>query len=63
MNLPDYIKAIGHEAAAQLFDVSKWTVKSWRFRERTPRPDKAREIQRITRGRVSVAEIYNDKHD
>ena len=63
MNLPDYIKAIGHEAAAKAFGVSESTIKSWRWGARSPRPDRAREIQRITRGRVSVAEIYSDKND
>lgn len=58
MNLPDYIKAVGHESAASLFGVSKWAVKSWRFGERRPRPDKAHEIEALTNGLVRFAEIY-----
>jgi DNA-binding transcriptional regulator YdaS (Cro superfamily) len=58
MNLPDYIKAIGHEAAAKAFGVSESAIKSWRWGARRPRPDKAHEIEAVTGGRVRFADIY-----
>jgi DNA-binding transcriptional regulator YdaS (Cro superfamily) len=58
MNLPDYIREIGHPAAARLFGVSVWTIKAWRFGQRTPRPEKANEIVAITGGKLSLNDIY-----
>jgi hypothetical protein len=64
MNLAEYIKDVGHEEAAKLFGVSIFTVKSWRWGLRTPRPAKANEIVRLTGGAVSLAGIFatNDKN-
>ncbi len=59
MNLSDYIKDIGHPAAARLFGVSEWTIKAWRWRQRSPRKDKANEIVAVTGGKVTFAGIYN----
>lgn len=58
MKLSEYIKETGHEAASRLFGVSIWTIKAWRFGDRLPRPAKANEIVRITRGKVTLSEIY-----
>lgn len=61
MNLPEYIKAIGHPAAATLFKVSEGTVKSWRYGYRSPSTDKARQIIEATGGKVGWNEIYPGK--
>jgi DNA-binding transcriptional regulator YdaS (Cro superfamily) len=58
MNLATYIKAIGEDAAANLFGVSVYTVRSWRQFSRYPRPEKAREIVQRTGGKVSYEAIY-----
>ena len=58
MDLPTYIEAHGDEAAAQLFGVKVRTVASWRRGERWPHPNKAREIETATKGRVSFSEIF-----
>lgn len=59
MNLPEYIRQIGDEAASRLFCVSERRVRSWRYGARLPKPATALEIERITGGRVTVAEIYS----
>jgi hypothetical protein len=58
MNLPDYLKAIGDEAAARKFSVSERCIASWRLRQRLPRPAKAQRIVEATDGLVTLAEIY-----
>lgn len=58
MKLSLYIKNIGDEAAAALFNVEVRTAASWRLGERHPRPKKAREIVLLTGGDVSFADIY-----
>lgn len=63
MNLPTYIETIGEQAAANLFGVSIWTVRSWRHRTRYPRADKAREIVEKTGGKVTFEAIYADSRD
>ena len=64
MNLPDYIKAAGHKAAANLFGVSEGTVKAWRYGLRRPSTDAAKRIIEATGGKVGWNEIYanDDKH-
>ena len=59
MDLPTYIKTIGEQAAANLFGVSIWAVRSWRQRARYPRPEKAREIVEKTGGKVTYEAIYS----
>ena len=58
MNLPDYIRMIGSEKAAELFEESPRAVKGWLYRERYPRPETAQKIVKRSRGKVSMAEIY-----
>lgn len=58
MSLSAYIKTIGNSAAAKLFDVSEGTAKSWRYGYRKPSADNAKEIVRITDGRVTWEGIY-----
>lgn len=60
MDLPTFIEAIGDEEAARLFDVKERTAASWRRGERWPRPEKARHIETVTKGRVSFSEIYRE---
>ena len=63
MELPEYISEIGDEAAARLFQVATRTVQSWRLRSRAPRPNKAKEIARLTKNKVSVEECYGSHGD
>lgn len=58
MELSAFIRDIGIDKAAVLLDETPRTVKSWMYRERRPRPEKAPEIVRRTRGRVQFHEIY-----
>lgn len=58
MNLSDYIKEQGEDAAAAKFRVSIWTIRSWRQRAKFPRTEKANEIVSLTGGIVTLADIY-----
>lgn len=58
MNLSDYIREIGPEKAAKLFDESPRAVKGWLYNERTPRRETAQKIVKASKGRVSFADIY-----
>jgi len=58
MTLSEYISNAGDDIAAARFFVSERTAASWRRGERFPRPDKAKEIERITAGAVSFAECF-----
>jgi hypothetical protein len=60
MDLPSYIREIGIEAAATLFEVSPHTAKAWMYRERFPRPAKGRLIVERTKGKVPLAKIYGE---
>lgn len=59
MNLPAYIKRVGHKAAAKKFGVSEATVKAWRWGYRRPRPESAFRIVAATDGVVTLAGIYS----
>lgn len=65
MDLPTYIEAHGDTESARLFGVKERTVASWRRGERWPHPNKAREIETATKGRVSFSEIFSTprKHE
>lgn len=58
MDLPSYIREVGAREAAKQFKVKPRTAASWRNGERFPRREKAVEIERLTRGKVTVAEIF-----
>lgn len=60
MNFPDYIKERGEEACANAWGVSPRAVKSWRYRERYPRPDQARSIVSETGGSVTLEDIFGE---
>lgn len=57
-HLPDFIAETGDDACVELFGVPLRTIQSWRRRERLPRPEQAREIVRLTSGRVTFDGIY-----
>ena len=61
MRLPDYIDTAGDDVCAKAFDVSLHTVLSWKYGKRQPRPEKAMEIERITRGMVTFRECFEPK--
>lgn len=58
MDLPTYIDKIGIAESAQKFRVAYRTAASWRARERFPKKEKAREIEKVTRREVTFAECY-----
>lgn len=58
MTLIEYITDIGDEKAAELFNVSTRTAAAYRRGERVPRPRKAREIEKITNGKVTFENCY-----
>jgi hypothetical protein len=58
MNLKTYIDQKGEAHVAVAFNVSVWTVRSWRQGTRKPRAKKANEIVARTGGEVSLADIY-----
>ena len=58
MNLPDYIREIGSDKAAKLFDETPRAIKGWLYRERTPRRETAQKIVKASKGKVSFADIY-----
>jgi DNA-binding transcriptional regulator YdaS (Cro superfamily) len=58
MDLPAFIDEVGMSEAAKQLKASYSAVAMWRRRDRIPRPKKAVDIERRTKGRVTVAEIY-----
>lgn len=60
MRLCDYINEIGVDSAAQLFNVTRSAVVSWRHRYRLPKPATAVAIEAATGGRVTIADVYAD---
>lgn len=61
MDLPSYIERTGARQAAKQFKVSARTTASWRKGDRFPRREKAIEIERATKGEVTVAEIFRGR--
>lgn len=58
MDLPGFIDEVGIAEAARQLKVSYSAAAMYRRGQRVPRPDKAREMEKRTKGRVTVAEIY-----
>lgn len=58
--LKDYLTSLGDAKAAKIFGVTERAAMSWRLGERRPRPDKALEIVKRSRGRVRFDQIYRD---
>lgn len=61
MDLPTFIRSLGIEEAAALFDETPRAVKSWLHGERRPRPDTARKIVEKSKGRVRLEGIYSQE--
>lgn len=55
---PEYIAAIGIDVFALRYGVKPRTVSSWRYGERTPRPDQARELVIKSGGDLTMDMIY-----
>lgn len=60
MDLPTFIRSLGVEKSAQLFDATPRQVKGWLYGERRPRPIHAEKIVQRTKGKVSFAGIYGE---
>lgn len=58
MDLPEFIKSVGVQRAAELFEVRPRQVQAWLYRERKPRPKVALQIERVTKGKVRFSDIY-----
>lgn len=56
VTLPEYIRRVGIEQAAVLWDCKKRTVESWMRKERYPRPEQARVI--VSKSPVTMEGIY-----
>lgn len=58
MNLPDYIAALGDEVAAKTLGISVRAARSYRERRRTPRPAKAAQMVKRSKGKLTLEAIY-----
>lgn len=58
MDLPSFIRSLGVEKAAALFGKKPRQVTSWMYGERLPRPSDALMIERVSKGKVRMADIY-----
>lgn len=58
MDLSAFIRTIGVDKAAALFEEKPRTVMGWMYGERLPRPRTAQKIVERSKGRVSLAGIY-----
>ena len=58
MDFVTYLKALGDKKASALYGVKPRTIKSWRLRDRTPRPEQARSI--VEKSPVSFDSIYGE---
>lgn len=61
MDLPSFIRSLGVEKSAMLFDATERQVKGWLYGERRPRPRDAQKIIERTRGKVTLAGIYGQQ--
>lgn len=61
MKLSEYISMVGDSVAAELFGVTERTAESWRLLERRPRPEKAREIEKVTKRKVSFSDCFESR--
>ena len=58
ISLSEFINLIGTDLAADLFEVSADTVKSYKYGYRQPSLKVAKRIMRITNGRLNFESIY-----
>jgi hypothetical protein len=63
MDLPTFIKTLGVDNAAALFEEKPRTVMAWMYRERFPRPSTGKKIVERTKGKVTYAGIYTPSED
>ena len=56
--LKEYIEFIGTEPAAELFDCSPATTKSWRYGARQPSIKQAKKIIKASGGKLDFESIY-----
>ena len=61
--LPVYIKFLGYRKAAEDFNCSEATCKSWRYGYRQPSIAQAKQIIRATEGRLDFESIYGSISD
>ena len=59
MKLKQYIELVGDRASAQMFGLAESSIRSYRLGRRQPSPQKAAEIEKITKGKVSFKECFN----
>jgi hypothetical protein len=57
-DLSGYIKFLGHKKAAEDFNCSEATCKSWRYGYRQPSIAQAKQIIKATEGRLDFESIY-----
>lgn len=60
MTLSNYLTLMGDEVAAIILKQSERTVRAWRYGVRMPRIDEAYNIEKLTKGKVSVKEIARE---
>ena len=58
MNLTDYISALGDDTAAKVLGITVRSAKAYRLGVRTPRPAKAQQMVKRSRGKLSLEAIY-----
>ena len=62
-DLSGYIKFLGHKKAAEDFNCSEATAKSWRYGYRQPSIAQAKHIIKVTEGRLDFESIYGSISD
>lgn len=60
-DLPTFIRKIGVDKAAELFDEKPRTVMAWMYQERLPRPETAQKLVERSKGEVTFASIYGER--
>lgn len=58
MDLSTYIKTLGDETAATILGISIRSARAYRLKDRTPRPEKAREMVKRSKGKLTLERIY-----
>lgn len=64
MDLPSFIRKVGVDECATLFDAKPGAVKAWMYGERIPKRKNAKLIEERTKdhpaGRVRIQDIYRE---
>jgi hypothetical protein len=61
MSLSAFIRTIGVDKAAELFDEKPRTVMGWLYGERLPRPHTAKKLVERARGKLTMDGIYQGR--